>query len=106
MPAITKWTKQPAELLDYDVSFADFLTLRTDTIQSHFVVVDSGIELESSELVAGVTETGNITVADSVVKVWLSGGEDKVTYLVTVTAITVGGRTKEVDFYVKVKEIA
>jgi hypothetical protein len=88
-----KFDKQPDEVLDYDVDFSEWLT-GGDTIQSHSVAADAGIVVDSST-VSAPTQT---------VKVWLSGGTDGVTYKVTVTVVTVSGRTKQKEFKVKVKE--
>lgn len=90
---LEKWTKQPGETLDFDISFADWLTARADTIVSHTVTVDAGLTRELS------------TAIDGVVKVWLSGGTDGQTYKVTVTVTTVGGRVKAAEIAIKVKEI-
>lgn len=90
---LEKWPKQPGETEDYDVSFVEYLAARSDTGISHTVVADDGITVEESAL------------ADGVVKVWLSGGTSGVTYKVTVTLTTSGGRIKQAEFQVKVKEI-
>lgn len=92
MPKIDKWTKQPADVEDYDVSYVDYLEARGDTGDIHTVVAEPGITVVLSTLVAGV------------VKVWLSGGTDKEDYKITVTLETTGGRTKQVEFVVRVRE--
>lgn len=91
--ALEKWIKQPADVSDYDVSFVEYLALRTDTGESHTVSATAGITVESSTLV------------DGVVKVWLSGGTSGNTYRITVTLTTTGGRVKQVEFDIKVKEV-
>lgn len=86
--------KQPADVLDFDADYTDFLSSSgSDTLQSATVVADTGITVAS------------FSVAAKVVKVWLSGGVTGTTYKITVTAVTVGGRTKEHEFKVKVKEL-
>jgi hypothetical protein len=45
------------------------------------------------------------SLADGVVKVWLSGGTDRQKYKVTARLTTDGGRVKEADIAVRVKEI-
>lgn len=88
-----KFSKQPAEVLDYDVDFTDWFSNRTDTPASFVVVVEPGITVFSS------SRTGNI------VKVVLSGGTSGGKYKVTVRLTTVLGLVKEADFQVTVKEI-
>jgi hypothetical protein len=90
---LEKWTKQPGETLDFDISFADWLAARADTIASHTVTVEAGLTKELS------------TALNGVVKVWFSGGTDGQTYKVTVTVTTVGGRVKHAEITIKVKEI-
>lgn len=85
-------TKQPAEVQDYDVSFSEWLTALSDTSASYTVTADTGITVDSFSITGGV------------VKVWLSGGIDGVTYKVTVTLTTAGGRTRQSEFSLQVKE--
>ena len=92
MAILGKATKQPIEVQDYDVSFVDWLAALTDTAASHTVTAETGITVDSSTLTAGV------------VKVWLSGGTDGTTYKITAKIVTTGGRTKEDEFKVRVKE--
>lgn len=92
MAILGRFTKQPGEVQDYDVSFVDWLAALTDTAVSHTVTVDAGLTLDSSVL------------TDGVVKAWLRGGTDGTSYKVTVTVVTAVGRTKEDEIVVKVKE--
>ena len=86
------YTKQPADVLDYDVDYAEFLN-GTDTLASKTVTATpTGINVDSS------------TIVGTRVKVWLSGGTNGVTYKVTVTATTGDGRVKQDEFKVKVKD--
>lgn len=90
--ALQTFEKQPAELLDYDADFVDWLANEADTIAGHTVTVPTGITLENSGVVSGV------------VKVWLSGGTSGATYKITVRITTTAGRVKEYDFNLLVKE--
>ena len=90
---LARFTKQPADMQDYDIDFTEWLTGFADTGASHTVVVDTGITKVSNTLIAGV------------VKVWLSGGSDGTSYKVTATLTTTGGRVKQAEITVKVKEI-
>ncbi len=88
-----KFTKQPADVLDYDFDYSDWLADRADTISSHTVVAEAGLAVVESIAINGV------------VKVFLSGGVDGGSYKVTCTAITTGGRTKQAEITIKVKEV-
>lgn len=90
---LAKWTKQPGELLDYDVSFVDYLTARADTILSAVVTAEPGIIIE------------NYSFSNGVVKVWLSGGTNRLSYKITVEVSTAGGREKHAEFTIQVKEV-
>jgi hypothetical protein len=93
MAILAKWEKQPGEVQDYDISFVDWLAGLSDTASSiDLASVDTGITLVSSALVSGV------------VKVWLSGGTDGTSYKVTVRILTAGGRKKEDEIVVMVRE--
>ncbi|MGL4297338.1 MAG: hypothetical protein ACRCTG_16640 [Aestuariivirga sp.] len=84
-------TKQPADHLDYDISFEDWLP-EDDFVQAATSSVD----------VAGLTITDTL-VMSPLVKVWLSGGVDGSTYKITVTATTNQGRVKETEFKLRVR---
>ena len=90
---LARFTKQPADLQDYDIDFTEWLAGFADTGASHVVAVDTGITKVSSTLVAGV------------VKVWLSGGLDGTSYKITATLTTTGGRVKQAEVTIKVKEV-
>lgn len=93
MSILATFDKQPADVQDYDIDFGPYLTGLGDTAVSHAVVVPTGITLMSS----GMT--------DGVVKVWLSGGENRQKYKITVQVTTNGGRVKEAEIIIKVKEV-
>lgn len=86
--------KQPTDQLDYDIDFSKWLP-EGDLITTVTAEVDPA-DTELVVLSAGVSE------AD--VKVWLGGGRDGSTYKVTVVVATTGGRIKEVDFKVRVRD--
>ena len=90
---IATFTKAPAENLDYDIDFSQWLP-DGDVITS----VD-----------ATVSPIGELTVTssqitDQLVKVWTAGGVDGSSYTVTVAVGTSGGRVKEVCFKIRVKD--
>lgn len=86
-------TKQPDETRDYDVSFEDWFSNRSDTPVSHTTAVETGITLVSS------------TLTGEVVKVILSGGTSGEQYKVTVLLTTSSGVVREGDFIVRVKAV-
>lgn len=83
--------KQPDDELDYSIDLSNWMP-DNDKATSASVSVDSGITHTST------------TVEDKNIKVWLKGGKDGNTYKVSVEIDTNGGRVKEVDFQVKVRE--
>lgn len=92
--ALATFEKQPAEVQDYDIDFAtSYLADLADTAVSHTVAFDPGIEVPLT------------TMSDGVVKVWVSGGTSGQKYKITATITTVGGRVREGEILVKVKEL-
>ena len=91
---LAKFKKQSAEVMDYDVSYVDFFSTRSDTPASVQVTVDPGITLTASSL--------NTTT--KVVKVILSGGTDGVTYKTTLQLTTSAGIVKEDEFQVTIRD--
>lgn len=91
--ALDKFPKQPGDTEDFDISFEDYLLARDDTIDSHEVTVPDGINVVSSAVVGGV------------VKLWVSGGTNGKKYRITVTVTTTGGRIKNAEIDIEVREI-
>jgi hypothetical protein len=85
-------TPQPNDKRDYDIDFAEWFP--------------SGDDITS--VVTSVSPAG-LTVGyafnPTVVKLWITGGVDGVTYKVTTRANTGAGRQKEAELKVKVKEV-
>jgi hypothetical protein len=99
--AITTYEKQPADVQDFDFDFSAYLTALGDTGSSIALAeVEDGITLDSSSLTTSASG-----VSGGLVKVWLSGGTSGEKYKVTVRLDTTGGRTREAEIYVRVKEI-
>lgn len=90
---LATFTKQPADTLDYDVDFTDWLP-DGDVISSVAPSADAGITL-------GAT---TISADGKAVKQWVSGGEDGKTYKITIRVTTAMARVKEAEFKVKVRE--
>lgn len=94
MAILDTFNKQPGEVLDYDIDFARYLP-SSDQIASVVSTADAGITLDSS----------TISTSGKVVKQWVSGGVSGVTYKIQVRITSTGGRVKEAEFRIKVKEI-
>lgn len=88
------YTKQPLDQLDYDVNLTRWLP-DGDTITDATASLD----------VDGELVVVSVQFVDGIVKVWLSGGVNGKTYIITVLVSTAGGRVKEVEFKLRVKEI-
>ena len=86
-----KFTQQPNEVLDYDIDLTEWIATG-DSVQSTVASAEAGLTVTVSN---GTTTTP---------KIWCSGGATGTTYKVTVTITTKGGRTKEIDFKVSVRE--
>lgn len=97
--ALAKFSKQPADVLDFDVSYADWLNDREDTISSISVTSDDGMTIGN-----GINGAASPIANAGVVRFWALGGTDGVTYKVTVTVVTTGGRTKQAEVQIKVRE--
>jgi hypothetical protein len=95
MSILAKFEKQPADVQDFDIDFTEWLTGMSDTAPGPTgvtVVAEDGLTVDLA------------TLDDGVVKVWTSGGTDGTTYKITATVVTDGGRTKQAEIRVKVKE--
>lgn len=92
MAILKSFDKQPGEVQDYDISFADWLAALSDTAASFAVTAETGITLGDTSLTSGV------------VKAWLSGGVHGTRYKITASVTTAGGRTKEDEIMIRVKE--
>lgn len=93
------FSKQPVERYDYDFDYGDWLTegdnLETTTVEVH--------PNDSTEV--GGLQIDTVTVIDPIVKLWISGGINGVTYKITMTSNTADGRIKQDEFKLKIKDI-
>lgn len=89
---IDSFPMQPGEVQDFDLLFGEYLTLMADTPSGHVVnPLPTGINLVNSEIVG------------QNIKVWISA---VVTgrYKVTARMSTTGGRTREHEILILVKD--
>ena len=98
MAIIGKVFKQPVEVQDYDIDFTEWLASVVDvapgpaTNNNLTVFAPTGITLIS------------YTLTNGIVKLWVSGGIDGVFYKLVVTLTSVGGRIKQVELQIKIKD--
>jgi hypothetical protein len=108
--AVKTFTKQPREILAYDLDLSQwFAVIIGDDIEAaacEIVSATSGAisELSIDQIVIVESNPSSPGSPAYRVKVWLSGGLDGVTYKLRATVDTEGGRRKEVDFKLKVKD--
>ena len=84
--------KDPDAVLDFTVSWAEWLAEAEDTITSSTWTAEAGITIDSD---SNTTTTATV---------WLSGGTATERYRVTNEIVTVGGRTDNRTITVKVRE--
>ena len=99
MAVIGKDSKQPNEVLDWDVSFAEWMRPGDEIDTVHVDI----------RLLAG-PDTDLLTVdqvqnTSHMSKVWLHGGADGARYRVQLRVDTILGRVKEAEFDISVKEV-
>ena len=92
--------KQPADFLDYDIDFSEWL-IGTDAISTIDAQVtrDDGAVLTGADLEAKYIINNNPRV-----KVWLINGIDHENYKVELTITTDDGRIKQVELRVRVRD--
>lgn len=102
MAILGRFDKQPGESLDYEFDYTDWLADRSDTI--------SGVPDITAELISTPGETGGeLTISGTVVlggivRYFASGGLNGERFKVTCVATTVGGRIKEDEMAITIKE--
>ena len=84
--------KDPDAILDYPIDFSGWLLDINDTYLSHTVYTSAGLTCDSSVEAAGV------------ISPFISGGVLGTTEWFTIRISTVGGRTDDRTFYLKIKE--
>lgn len=101
------FTKQPGDVLDYDVDMSDwFAGIPGDDIQSVAVSISTDTE-SAPTLVAGPLPHPAVVLMGATpvsFKVWLGGGANYVDYTVNCLVRTEQDRVKEVEFKVKVRD--
>lgn len=100
---LASFVKQPAENLDYDIDFSQFLSDGDVLASTGNPAVPSPLNVVVSP--AGLTIGPTFVTENGLtIKQWLSGGTNGVRYKITLTATSNGGRVKQVEFAIRVKD--
>ena len=99
MTILKTHTKQPADRLDYDFDYSQWLSVDDEVLSAEFAV----------ESIDGTTPIDPMFVASQVVtptytKVWLEGGKAGEIYKVSCTITTTRGRVKQDEIKIRLKE--
>ena len=95
---LAKYEKQPLEVKDYDIDYADWLIPAEDVIDTITTTVTSETQAVPTLEVDYTQQT--ITLA----KLWISGGTVGTQYKVTVFMTSVGGRIDESELIFNIKD--
>ncbi|MND20856.1 hypothetical protein D3C76_48060 [compost metagenome] len=93
-------SKRALDRLDYDLDFSKWVS-DDDTLtgaEAQAVIKSSDPDAETDLTVDAVSVFGML------VKLWLSAGTNGASYAVTVTATTSGGRIKQEEFTLRIKD--
>ena len=94
MPKVGTVTHQPLDVMDYDISYVDWIPAG-DTITSATIKCEPAMTVPPS-----------FAIQTPVVKVWVyASGVTGATHKITVKATTAAGRVKEAELVVKIKEV-
>lgn len=97
-----RFYKQPAENLDYDIDFSEFLSDGDSIVASGNPPIPSPLSVAVTP--AGLTLGPTFVLDGKSVKQWLSGGTNGIKYKITLTVTSNAGRVKQVEFVVRVKD--
>ena len=104
---MTTFTKQPRDVLDYDVDMSEwFASIPGDDIERVEVLITSASEPVPMLVVGPLPHPKVVLMGAEPVrfKLWLGGGTEYVDYTVTCIVTTEQDRQKEVEFKVKVRD--
>ena len=93
------FTKQPADVLDYDLDFSDWLT-GSDSITGAVATPSASDPVDPADLIVQ-----SVQIVGQTVKVWVSAGVNGQNYKVTSTITTSEGRVKQLEFKIRVKDL-
>lgn len=104
---MSTFTKQPRDVLDYDVDMSEwFASIPGDDINSVEVIITSLSEPVPTLIAGPIPHIPVILIGAEPVrfKLWLGGGTEYVDYVVTCIVSTEQDRKKEIEFKVKVRD--
>ena len=97
---LSRYTKQPVEVKDYDIDYGEWLAPVADDLDEVHTTVeclsdpaDTSLQVDSAPFTA------------TTVKLWISGGTHGARYKVTVTGTTTYERVDQCELIFTVKEI-
>lgn len=96
---LDKKEKQPVEVKDYPINYAEWLAESGDTLSNVSATVVCLTDSTNTALTVS-----SLTMAPTAVAVWLSGGTNGQRYKVSVNVTTAGGRIDQSEFIVKIKD--
>lgn len=97
---LSRFTKQPDEVKDYDVNYAPWLLPMGDTLDH----VTASVECLTDPADTSLEIAPDPPMTTTRVKLWISGGTDGYRYKLTIHANTVAGRLDESELVFKVKD--
>lgn len=97
---LDKFSKQPFEVKDYDIDYAEWLSGMSDTLTTVTATVACVTDPADVALVVN-----SIAVATYSAKFWVAGGTDGKKYKLTARATTAGGRIDESELIFSIKEV-
>ncbi len=97
---LEKFTKQPRDVKDYDVTYGDWLAVSGDTIRTVTATVECLSDTTNTSLVCDAIEW-----TQTFVKFWVSGGTSPHKYKLTFLVQTAGARSDECELIFNVKEV-
>ena len=87
--------QQPVDILDYDIDYSRWFSAESDTLES-VVVTYRGDD--------NTLDVNTVVAADNVIKLWVQGGTDGLTYTLEVTITTASGRRKQDELLVTIED--
>lgn len=94
MAVLETFEKQPADVLDYDIDYTEWLPTNDTLDTVEYVVSPTGLNVETALIINSGTR----------VKLWVGGGVSGTTHKVEVTVTTVLGRVKQDEVKFRCKE--
>lgn len=104
---MTTFTKQPSEVLDYDIDMQSYLEEIDDEISgvTPAVITVDNVTVPPLEIGPGShPESEALGTPKRRLKIWIGGGLDGQKYKVTALITTADGRVEETEFQIRVKE--